>query len=221
MRLVLSMIFRFVLVNALAFLWCASLLLYRWQSSGSTNFRFLIWNIFLAGLPLAAAFLLKWTQRWSLALPLLAFWLLFYPNAPYVITDLLHLRVLPYLPLWFDVLMIGSFALVSLLYGLQSLDLVHDWLAQRLPQWFAWCFVTVALLLSGFGIYLGRFLRWNSWDIVKKPDGLIQDISSRLLDPLGYERTWGVTLGFAGLQFVAYLMWRSRISSSTAALASR
>jgi uncharacterized membrane protein len=200
-------LFRLLIIAALACAWCLALLELRFHWSGHTWFSFMAWNLFLAGIPLGFAVILAKIERWRLATPLLAGWLLFFPNAPYVLTDLLHLKERGGMPLWFDLLMLLSFALVSLWMGFQSLHLVQVWIAEKTSAAVAWAFVGICLLLSGFGIYLGRFLRWNSWDIIRRPEALMNDIWVRFADPLAHERTWGVTLGFGGLLMIGYLFW--------------
>jgi uncharacterized membrane protein len=99
--------------------------------------------------------------------------------------------------------------------GFQSLQLVQVWIARKSSLLMAWSFVGICLMLSGFGIYLGRFLRWNSWDIVSNPGSLLGDIWERFADPLAHGQTWGVTLGFGGLLLVAYLFWMFSTTSTT------
>lgn len=209
-------IIRLLSIAAVAYAWCTALLCYRFYWAGYSKFFFLFWNLFLAGIPLGFALILTKVERWRLALPLISGWLLFFPNAPYVLTDLLHLRQRAGIPIWYDLLMLLSFAIVSLWLGFQSLQLVQIWIAQRSTSHVAWGFVALSLFLSGFGIYLGRFLRWNSWDIVSNPVSLLADIWERFADPFAHGRTWGVTLGFGGLLFVAYLFWKfSSICTTT------
>ncbi len=209
-------VLRLLSIAAVACVWCAVLLGYRFYWAGYTKFAFLAWNLFLAAIPLGFAVILSKVERWRLAAPLISGWLLFFPNAPYVLTDLLHLRQRTGIPIWYDLLMLLSFALVSLWMGFQSLQLVQVWISRKSSSYMAWSFVAVSLFLSGFGIYLGRFLRWNSWDIVSNPVSLLTDIWDRLADPLAHGRTWGVTLGFGGLLFVAYLFWKvSAICTTT------
>ncbi len=124
----------------------------------------------------------------------------------------LHLHMRPNVPFWLDLLMLLSFGLVSLWMGFQSLRLMQDWVSQRYGSITSWCFALSTLILTGFGIYLGRFLRWNSWDIVTRPWRLIADVGDRVLNPLDHLRTWGFTLGFGGLLVLGYLFW---ISSRT------
>jgi uncharacterized membrane protein len=198
---------RLVLVTLLACVWCAMLLAARRLVSGESTLMFLAWNLFLAGIPLGLSVMLERVRHPLLGLPVLGGWLLFFPNAPYVLTDLLHLRARAHVPLWYDLLMLLSFALVSLWMGFQSLRMVQDWVARKTSAPMAWLFVLTSLVLSGFGIYLGRFLRWNSWDIVSQPHQLLRDIAVRVIDPFAYSRTWLVTAGFAGLLIVAYVFW--------------
>lgn len=202
---------------AAACVWCIAVLGLRFHWAGHSYFTFMIWNLFLAAIPLGFAALLAKVDRWRFGAPLIAGWLLFFPNAPYVLTDLIHLRARPGIPLWYDLLMLLSFALVSLWMGFQSLQVVQVWIQRRTSRFMAWSFVGVSLLLSGFGIYLGRFLRWNSWDIASNPLALLKDIWVRFADPLAHGQTWGVTLGFGGLLLVAYLFWMFSVTSSATA----
>lgn len=110
--------------------------------------------------------------------------------------------------------MLLSFALVSLWLGFQSLQIIQHWFAVRFSRFTAWSVAVGSLGLSGFGVYLGRFPRWNSWDVFHRPQLLFHDIASRVLDPLQHAHTWGFTLGFGTLLILAYLFW---ISTATTA----
>ncbi|MDZ4403923.1 DUF1361 domain-containing protein [Prosthecobacter sp.] len=202
---------RLLLLNLLACLWCCAVLNVRFHLAGHHNYAFLLWNLFLAAIPLGLSLGLVRIKRLVFALPLLAIWLLFFPNAPYVLTDLIHLSPhnRGHVPLWLDLLMLLSFALVSLWFGFQSLRIVQHWFARRFSRMTAWSVTLGSLVLSGFGVYLGRFLRWNSWDIVHQPQHLLQDIVSRVLNPLHHGNTWSFTLGFGTLLILAYLVWIS------------
>lgn len=209
------MTIRVLLLNLLAILWCCLVLNVRFHLSGHSYYSFMLWNLFLAIIPLGLSLGLLRLRRLTLAIPLLGMWLLFFPNAPYVLTDLMHLNEHnANVPKWLDLLMLLSFGLVSLWFGFQSLRLVQQWFAQRFSHAAGWCVVITSLALSGFGIYLGRFLRWNSWDILRRPHILFNDIAMRFTDPFDHSRTWGVTFGFGTLLILAYLFW---ISSVTAA----
>ncbi len=141
---------------------------------------------------------------------LFSIWLAFLPNAPYILTDFLHLRSRPPIPLWYDIALLGSFAGTGLLMGYSSLADAQALVAHRYSAMHGWALAFTALLLSGFGIYLGRFLRWNRWDALTNPAGLLLDISERAVDPLSHPRTLGVTvlygvglsLGYVALRVV-------------------
>jgi uncharacterized membrane protein len=206
---------RVLLLNLLAILWCCLVLNVRMHLAERYNYAFLLWNLFLAVIPLSLSLGVAKTNRTVLAAPLLAAWLLFFPNAPYVLTDLIHLTPHnhAYVPLWLDLLMLLSFAFVSLWLGFQSLQIIQHWFAARFSRLTAWSVAVGSLGLSGFGVYLGRFERWNSWDVLRRPHLLFSDIASRVLDPLQHANTWGFSLGFGTLLILAYLFW---ISTATA-----
>ncbi|MGV3661524.1 MAG: DUF1361 domain-containing protein [Prosthecobacter sp.] len=202
---------RLLLLNCLACLWCCLVLNVRIHITGHYYYAFLLWNLFLAAIPLGLSLGLRRISQPRRALPLLAVWLLFFPNAPYVLTDLIHLRPHNHglVPLWLDLVMLLSFALVSLWLGFQSLRMVQHWVEQRWSKRIAWGVTVGVIGLSGFGVYLGRFLRWNSWDIVHRPHLLFQDILARVFNPLHHVQTWSFTVGFGILLMLAYLFWIS------------
>jgi len=209
---------RILLLNLLATLWCCGVLGTRLHLADHHAYIFLLWNLFLAAIPLGLSLALRRVNRLALALPLLSVWLLFFPNAPYVLTDLIHLNARRHgqVPQWLDLLMLLSFALVSLCFGFQSLRIVQHWLARRYSSAVGWSAALGTLTLSGFGIYLGRFPRWNSWDIVHRPHLLLQDIAGRVLDPVQHAQTWGFTLGFGTLLIFGYLFWISATTPQSA-----
>ncbi len=205
---------RLLLLNLLAVLWCCLVLNVRFHLSGHSYYSFMLWNLFLAIIPLGLSLGLMRLRRLALAMPVLGLWLLFFPNAPYVLTDLMHLNEHnANVPKWLDLLMLLSFGLVSLWFGFQSLRLVQHWFTRRFSHAAGWCVVIASLALSGFGIYLGRFLRWNSWDLMRRPHVLLDDIVTRFIDPFDHSRTWGFTFGFGTLLILAYLFWISSVST--------
>ncbi len=183
------------------------MVLARLEYSGRFSYFFLIWNLFLAWMPYWLA-LAAWHLREKpvYALTFGGMWLLFFPNAPYLITDFIHLYPKHGVPVWYDGLMIFSFALTGLALGLVSLyimqSVVTRWLGVRL----SWLFVAGALLLSGFGVYVGRFLRWNSWDLFSNPLLLMQDMAQNFLDPTLFLRTAVVTLSLTAVMGFMYGM---------------
>ncbi len=182
----------------------------RWSVADDPTFFFLNWNLFLAWIPLLAA-----VAAWGLqnganrprlrVTPLLALWLLFFPNAPYILTDLIHLAPRAGAPLWFDLLLLLSFAWNGLILGFVSL-----WIVQGLLQrWFGpvagWMGAAAALLLGAFGVYLGRFLRWNSWDVLTQPLDILRQIVYAAANPRAHVQAIAVTLLLCGILVAMYV----------------
>jgi len=193
-------------------LWCASLLALRVERSGTPFYLFLCWNLFLAWIPWWAGQAFRASSRRGSSaarqLAWFALWLLFLPNAPYILTDLLHLAPRPPIPLWFDLALLLSYAGTGLLLGYASLLEVQAALEERFGQVTGWGIAAGSLFLSGFGIYLGRFRRWNSWQALTDPAGIFRDISDRLLDPTSHPHPVTVTLVFGGGLFLGYAALR-------------
>ena len=178
-------------------------------SRGIPTFLFLIWNLFLAWVPYWLALSLNRMSRHTqskVILGMLAFlWLLFFPNAPYIITDLLHLRWRTPIPHWYDLMLIVSFAWTGLMLGYLSLFEVQLFLEKKLSKKTSWMISIVALMLASYGVYLGRYLRWNSWDIVSNPIGLFQDLIQTITHPFAYASTLGIALVFFVFMLLGYL----------------
>ncbi|MCB2379163.1 DUF1361 domain-containing protein [Hymenobacter sp. BT635] len=170
-------------------------------------FVFLLWNLFLALIPFGLSTMLGLAAgpvRARVLLPVGAVWLLFFPNAPYILTDLFHLEPRNGVPYWYDLALILSCAWNGLMLAYASLLDMQNLVRRRLGQAASWAFVVVALLLSSFGIYLGRYLRFNSWDIITNPLNLFYDILTRVLHPVQHPGTWGVTLLFGVFLLLGY-----------------
>lgn len=182
-----------------------SMLLVRFVYSGTMDYRFYGWNTFLAAIPyLVSTQLIKLNRASALAWLLLAIWLLFFPNAPYIITDLLHYEERPPVPFWYDILLVISAAWNGLILGLASLMNVEIFMARFLkPVWVHIC-VIASLLLCGYGVFIGRFLRYNSWDIVTDPKSLVYTSAHHVLVPQRYSKLWVFTLLFAVLLGIIY-----------------
>ncbi|RME83702.1 MAG: DUF1361 domain-containing protein [Caldilineae bacterium] len=182
------------------------LLVARIVYTGRFSYAFLLWNLFLAWLPPLFAFLslrLGFKRRlaglWALA------WLLFFPNAPYIVTDLIHLPYGRDISVLYDVVMLFSFAICGIVLGFVSLRWMQLAMAERIGIWWSRVFVVVILGLSGFGIYVGRILRWNSWDVLTDPLSMARDLLPHFLYPLAYWRAWAVSSLFALL--LIFLYW--------------
>lgn len=167
----------------------AGLVEVRGDRFGEDVFTFLGWNLFLAWIPFVLALGVAAVHRrggprallWLLG----AGWLLFLPNAPYILTDFIHLGRVGGAPLWYDAALIGAFAATGLLLGLASLLVMHHVVEARAGRLVGWAFALSALALSAVGVYLGRFPRFNSWDVIANPHGLVAAVLHRLTDPFG------------------------------------
>lgn len=177
-------------------LFCFSLSAFRYYISETKVFLFLNWNLFLAWIPLlltTVIFAFRIKSRISLVL-IVAAWILFFPNSPYILTDLFHLKVRNTVPVWYDLIVILSYAWTGLICGFISLDDIEKRLSWYYSRNVINGIVVFFLFISSFGVYLGRFLRWNSWDILNNPLGLFNDIVVRFIYPMEYTKTWGVTV---------------------------
>ena len=195
--------------------WCGMLLFVRIVRTGSLAYSFLVWNLFLAAIPAVAAALFVRAKSAIAQTCWFAVWLLFLPNAPYIVTDFMHLYPRPHAPLWFDVALILSFAGTGLLLGYSSLADVQSVIARRFGNAAGWSVAFTALLLSGVGIYMGRFLRWNSWDAFTNPLEMSSYIVSRVANPLSHLRPIGVTVIYGiglVLGYLAYQLPRLRMN---------
>jgi uncharacterized membrane protein len=155
---------------------CIGLFAARATTSESDRYAFLVWNLFLAWIPLGYAWIAYTSTRLPKIFKILligacAFlWLIFFPNAPYILTDFQHLaKVNGEAPVWYDVIMLLWFSWSGLLLGMISLAFMQKIVARWLGNFSSWVFVIGVTILSSFGIYVGRFLRWNSWDVLLKP----------------------------------------------------
>jgi uncharacterized membrane protein len=182
---------------------------------------YLIWNLFLAWLPFVFACLLvlrlrqkEWSS-WS-GIGLTLAWLVFLPNSFYMVSDLIHLEDMARKSVLFDSLTFTTFVINGLLLGYASLYLIQRLMRERgaSPQKTG-VFAVASLLVCSFAIYLGRDLRWNSWDVVVNPAGIIFDVSERILDPLDHPDTFTTTGVFFVFLFGLYLVLAA-LSSLTA-----
>jgi uncharacterized membrane protein len=176
--------------------------LLRWELAGTLELWFLPWNLFLAWIPWVAARAVERVRSGAACAAAGAVWLLFLPNAPYLVTDLIHLRPRPPVPASFDVLLFATFALAGCALGWGSLEAVHGRLARALGRGRAAAVIAGVLFLTGFGVYLGRFGRWNSWDLVARPRGVLADAVGALSDP----RALAFSALFAAFVGAGYLL---------------
>ncbi len=176
-------------------------LLVQMYSTESTAYWYLTWNLFLAWVPLIlTGVLLRLLRKrlWSNWLPALVTfaWLIMLPNTFYMISDFIHIKELSRADLLFGVVMFTSFVFTAALIGFSSLYMVHAELRRRLGSHLSHTLVGIILLACSFAIYLGRDLRWNSWDILINPAGILFDVSDRLIHPYGHPGIVTTTLSF-------------------------
>lgn len=186
----------YILLAALSF-FSLSLLALRVIATHSPMYLFLVWNLMLAMIPwLMTTWTGFHTKKMSGPARLVGtvLWILFFPNSPYILTDLFHLHKPGDMPLWFDLIMILSFATTALVFGLWSLHALETALRNTYKSWQVEIFIVCMLFASGFGVYLGRYLRFNSWDLFSMPGSLLSEISHRFTSPSAHPRTWGMTL---------------------------
>jgi uncharacterized membrane protein len=192
---------------------CILLMITSFARTSNFTYFFLGWNLFLAWVPLVLAKI--WTVRlqgkplkkWK-SFTMFGLWLLFFPNSPYLITDLVHLNTHFNAAIWSDTLLLFSCAFAGLVVGLYSLLMVHKILQEYFSAFKTWSIVVISIGLTGFGIYLGRVQRWNSWDLFMDPLHLLSDVFVQLGNPQAIR----MTIGFSALLLIVYYMLRNIIS---------
>lgn len=179
----------------------------------SWDYAWLTWNLALAWVPLVlAAFLIRVLRkkRWSnwQAIILTIAWLLFLPNSFYIITDYIHLFGEQRPEFMLDLAMFSSFAVNGVMLGYASLYLLHQQVRSRLNSHLGLWLVGAALLVSSYGIYMGRFLRWNTWDVVANAPMVLVDISNSIIYAGSYQHIFSTVLAFFVLLTSTYIaLW--------------
>jgi len=185
------------------------LLIARVFITGYLTYIFLVWNLFLAFLPYAITEWL-WTHsqvaknKWKLMAAMIL-WLLFIPNSFYILTDLFHLDTFHSAPKWFDLLLLFSFAWNGLLLGLISVRKTEMLLEEVSGRGFSLVIVFMVMWLNAFGIYIGRYLRFNSWDVITQPFSLFNEMFEILLHPVRNKMEWGMMMVYALFMTLLYI----------------
>ncbi len=173
-------------------------------------FKNLIWNLFLAWLPYLFSLTITGIHRlrprwwWALIIPG-GFWLVFLPNSFYIVTDLIHVSQRQSIPVWYDAGLIAITAWTGIFLAVISLHAVQGVVRDYLGHYAGWGFALIVIGLSGYGVYLGRFLRWNSWDLLLEPAEILSDTLSPLLHPISYADKIGFMVMYTSLYLVTYL----------------
>ena len=204
----------FLLRNA--YLWYAGLL--PLAREGYLTFTFLVWNLFLAWLPYLFSLAILNKERTRLELiSLLFLWVLFLPNAPYILTDFIHLHSRPPVPIWFDLITLFAFAWTGLLLGALSISNAERGLSlggyRRWGRLLPW----LVIRLSSLGIYFGRFLRWNSWDVFTQPIDLFLELLAWAEDPAWLKNLVFILFPLTMIQTFVYI-WIRHFSSNSSPL---
>jgi uncharacterized membrane protein len=187
----------------------------RVERTGSYDTTNLPWNLFLAWIPFGLALIVYDGSRKGRSLSLVLgaglLWLLFLPNAPYIVTDAIWLDewALSGVPRWYDVSLYLVAAVTGGILGFVSLYLVQRVVARSRGEALGWLLAASSLLLSGVGVYLGRVLRWNSWDLFTRPEALLADIGEGLVDPFAYPRALAATVLCAAALLGGYVVFYS------------
>ncbi|MEI7688823.1 MAG: DUF1361 domain-containing protein [Candidatus Nomurabacteria bacterium] len=181
---------------------------------GSTAFLYILWNILLATIPfITSSILLIYTKKENIIKPFFItgfiIWLLFLPNAPYVVTDFIHLGRIHSVPVMFDIFVLFSSAGVSLLMGLYSLSHMEKILLLRFSKKATNLFIAIIILFTSFGIYLGRFLRFNSWDIFTSHSFLMNSVWKIFSQSNNYVNVYGYTLLFFVFIYISFLSFKN------------
>lgn len=202
-----------VLAYVLCSATCTSMVLYRYGVTGKTTYAWLVVpNLVLAWMPLCFALAihvareLGWRNRWLVA-GLGGLWLLFFPNAPYIVTDLVHLTYFrDSVSIYFDIALITLAAVTGLGLAFNSLGILHDLMVRRTSRLVGWLFAISTCILSSVGIYLGRVERWNSWDMLRSPLSIIND----LLAALRAGELLPIVVSYSLITVSLYVVFRSR-----------
>jgi uncharacterized membrane protein len=191
---------------------CFAFSVFRFVYTDTKVFLFLNWNLFLAFLPWLFTTILtiypKLKQNKLVLVALVFSWLLFFPNSLYILTDLFHLQLETSMPKWFDLVLILSFAWTGLMFGFMSLWDIEKIIGNKINKGLMPVVSLFLLFMGSFGIYLGRYLRWNSWDIITEPFYLFYDISDRIIKPFQHKGAWGMTLFM--FIFLSMIYWSFR-----------
>lgn len=185
------------------------LLLARTIYTGGLTFVFLVWNLFLAFVPYFLSYTVTvrpaWLEsKWKFA-TVFTIWLLFIPNSFYMLTDLFHLYDSYSVPRWYDLLLIFCFAWNALLAGILSVRHMEKMIQAKWTYPSDWLFIYPVMLLNALGIYIGRYMRFNSWNVINSPFRLLADTLDILLHPLFYKNAWAMVLCFSFFLSILYM----------------
>ena len=182
-----------------------SLLAIRCIYTGTIMYFFYPWNLFLALIPVFVSGLLLKQKTFNYkSIFLIALWLLFLPNAPYLVTDIFHFEQRPPVPLWFDLMLVVSGAWNGILMCMISLFRVEKFLKATCKPGIVSIIMPVLIMLCGYGVYIGRYLRFNSWDVVTDPLNILKTSTHHIYHPFQNLNVWLFTFVFASFLGIIY-----------------
>lgn len=207
-------VFLSYILAALGYIACG---IYLTRVSGLFIHSAIIWNLFLAVLPLLCSLIFTHTTHQHKIIHILSLiaWFLFFPNAPYMITDFIHITPLTFyeyassgsiylqnIITWMQLLYLALGIFVGVLSGFKSLAILHTYFKKHYSPLIIHILLAFVFLSSGYGIFLGRFLRLNSWDILH-PFAMISEIISQTNS---FAIAFSIMFaGFLALLYIAYL----------------
>lgn len=187
------------------FAFCLALLLVRIIKTEQFSYAFLTWNLFLAFIPYYLIKKFKVEQSKPLQVIIIGTTILFLPNAPYLLTDLFHLRERIAAPMWFDLILILSFAFLGMVFFVSCVSnlllIINNMFGSGL---ITSGFKFFIMSSSAYGIYLGRYLRFNSWDLVSDPFNLARQMFYSFFSQNCYKETLSVTITFTIFLYLVF-----------------
>lgn len=194
---------------SLSMLFSTLMVIVRIMYTGERGYLFLVWNLFLAYIPYFISNCLQHKLSWighrgkfTVAFVL---WMLFVPNTFYILTDFFHLGFHTGAPLWYDLTLIVSFAWNGLLLGILSVRQMEKIMQLFIPHKTNWLFLYPVMVLNALGVYIGRYMRFNSWDIITNPFQLVADIASMIIHPVAYKEAWAMVICFSAFMILVYM----------------
>lgn len=193
------------------FLFITVMIFARMLYAGNRGYLFMIWNLFLAWTPYMISFFLKNIKGSNKLVQVFIFmcWLLFFPNALYIVTDIIHLAHTQAVPLWYDAVLLFASSLTGLVLAFASVLNTEQYLQTIFIRKFITPIIIALLFAGSFGVYLGRFERWNSWDVLHNPLSMAMDIATRFAFPFAHTKTWVVTFLLTGLYSLCWFLIKS------------
>ncbi|MGF7108881.1 DUF1361 domain-containing protein [Treponema pedis] len=172
---------------------------------------FLIWNLFLAFIPwcISSVLYLSKSLKKIIFAAAAFIWLIFFPNALYIVTDIIHLKTASPTVRWYDLILLFSYSFAGLFYGFVSLDFMETKIKILFKIKYPQIVSALVIYLSAFGIYLGRFLRWNSWDLLTNLSQVLSDLFLPIKNPFIHARTWAFILLLGTLFNLLYASYKT------------